>query len=132
MPGGNFLSEFLLLWFGEGDWEWERDRAGHDFCCSGFWRRGNGICRCRLLLRLCVFIRKKGREMGLDCLACFDGETRDQRIQVSIGIDLCRIGVEFLAPHQLCLLTLLHNGLKEATEDLDAIAFTDAGEARMI
>src|SRR6266566_9684694 len=65
MPGGNFLSEFLLLWFGEGDWEWERDRAGHDFCCSGFWRRGNGICRCRLLLRLCVFIRKKGREMGL-------------------------------------------------------------------
>jgi hypothetical protein len=40
VPSRILGSQFLLLCFAEGDWEWGRYWAGNDLCCSGFstWR----------------------------------------------------------------------------------------------
>src|SRR5439155_6437717 len=40
--------------------------------------------------------------------------------------------IELFAPDQSCLLALVDNGLKEATEQLDAIALTNTRETRMV
>jgi len=37
-----------------------------------------------------------------------------------------------MAPDQLVLLALLHNGIEEAPEDIDSIAFTNTGQTRMV
>src|SRR5258708_5773410 len=83
-------------------------------------------------LRLYRFWRKKGGEMLSDCLSCLDGKTRSERIQIGIGIDLCRVEIQLLAPHQLRLLTLLDNGIEELPKHLQAVPQADLAETGMI
>ena len=65
---------------------------------------------------------KKGAQMLLDGLSCFDRKTRGERIQIGIGIDLRRVEVQLLAPYQLRLLTLFDDGFKEASKHLQTVA----------
>jgi len=65
-------------------------------------------------------------KMRLNKKAGFD------RFSGGIGLYFGAIKVQLFAPHQSFLLALLHNGLKETSEDLHAIALTDTGQAGMI
>src|SRR6266568_8628240 len=61
-----------------------------------------------------------------------DIKARLERALSGIGCYLRPIEVHLFPPHQSCLLALLHNLLKEAAKDIDAVALTDAGQAGMI
>src|SRR5438874_13642527 len=81
---GIVLREFLLLCLGEGEWQWGRHSASHTLCKSGFWRRGNGLCRCCCWLLLALFLRKQGGQMGLDSLSCLHRKARGERDRKSV------------------------------------------------
>ena len=77
----------------------------------------------------------------LSTLGCFTEQTIQMRIDIKarlervlsrIGCHLGAIEVQLFAPHESRRLTLLHNLVKEAAEDIDPIALTDTGEIRMI
>ncbi len=70
--------------------------------------------------------------MLLDGFSCFNGKTRHQRIQIRIRIHLGGIKVQFFPPHQLLLLALFDNSLKEAPKHVQAIAQTDLAQRRVI
>src|SRR5258708_3373605 len=70
--------------------------------------------------------------MLLDGLSGLNCKTRRERIQIGIGVHLSGIKVQFFAPHQLSLLTLFNDRVKEAPEHLHSIALTYAGEAGMV
>jgi hypothetical protein len=59
-------------------------------------------------------------------------EARDERIYVGIGRDLGCVDIQLATPHQPCLLTLLHNTLEEALENVDAVAVANAGKAGVV
>ena len=68
--------------------------------------------------------------MRLHCCSCVYRKACGQGIQGCIGQDMGRVKVEFVAPDESCLLTLLDNGLEKASEDGQPIAGPDAGETR--
>src|SRR5258708_933046 len=70
--------------------------------------------------------------MSLNSCSRLDGKTRSKRIQGGIGVDLRAINREFFAPHQLLLLALFHNRVKEAAEDVETVPGADFTEAGMI
>ncbi len=88
-------------------------------------RRGLGLCRRGL-------VGEERVQVGADGGTRLYGKAEDERVERRIGQHVRRIEIEFAAPHQSRLLALLHNQLKEPAKDLQAVADTDAGEARMI
>ena len=108
------LSQFLARFIRKGNGQGRRD----------IWLRLlRSCCRCWLLIYLCD---KQVGQMGLD------GKTRLDGVAGSVGLDFGRVNVEFFSPDQASLLALLDNCLKEAAEDIDAIALTDTRQAGMI
>jgi len=61
-----------------------------------------------------------------------DIKARLERVLSRIGCHLGTIEVQLFAPHQSCLLALLHNCLKELAKDVDPITFADTGQTRMV
>src|SRR5258706_6708698 len=66
-----------------------------------------------------------------DHFSCLGGKTRSERIEIGIGIDLRRVEVQLLVPHELRLLALFDDGLKEAPKHLQTIPQTDLAETGM-
>jgi hypothetical protein len=69
---------------------------------------------------------EEAREVG------FDGETGLERVHGGIGLNPGGIEVELLAPDQSGGDALLHDAIKEATEDIEAVPFADAAQAGVI
>ena len=74
----------------------------------------------------CLLLAEEPAQVGLG------REPRDPALHGSIGLDLGRVEEELLAPHQPCLDTFFDDPLEEATEDEQAVALADAGEAGVV
>jgi hypothetical protein len=70
--------------------------------------------------------------MRLNSLSCVNCKASHERIHSGIRIHLGRIDGEFLAPNELGRLSLLHNRIKEAPENVESIPGSNAAQARMI
>src|SRR6266852_2805061 len=79
-----------------------------------------------------VCFSEKGRQMRLNSLSCFNSKASHERIHSGIRIHLGRIDVEFLAPHELGLLALVHDGIKETAKDREPIPGPNAAQTGMV
>ncbi len=61
-----------------------------------------------------------------------DGKARFDQFHRSVRLPFGRVHRELFAPDQSCLLALVDDGLKEATEELDARALMNRRETRMV
>src|SRR6266446_1178148 len=96
-------------------------RRGSSFACGEGW-----LCISSTLWPFFPFCGEESSQMFLDRKARLD------RLHRGIGIHFGSVNIELFSPDQLLLLALLHNGLKEATEDIDSIALTNTGQTGMI
>lgn len=81
------------------------------------------------LVTLIVVVVLRGKELSE---VGFHREPRLQRGERGVGGDLRGIEVQLFPPHQSPRNALLHYHLKEAAEDLQAIALPDARQAGVV